>query len=43
MQVTEYSQTFRFQEGPDHLGPGLGEFWQILGVFGFFQGIPPLK
>ena len=24
-------------KGPDHLGPRTGEFWQISGVFGFFQ------
>ena len=26
-------------KGPDHLGPSLGQFWQISGVFGFFQRV----
>ena len=30
-------------KGPDHLGPGLEQFWQISGVLEFFQRVPPLK
>ena len=30
-------------KGPDHLGPGLGQFWQISGGVGFFLRVPPLK
>ena len=28
---------------PDHLGHRSGSFWQISGVFRFFQRVPPLK
>jgi hypothetical protein len=30
----------RASKGPDHLGPRLGLFWQISGVFRFFQVLP---